>query len=77
LHGVTIAGTLDVTTASAAFVQVSGGMTLNNGTINLGSVGASPRYGYLYFYYSGDQTLGGTGTISFGDAAAFLQQSRL
>jgi hypothetical protein len=69
LNGVNIAGTLDLTTANGAYAYVSNGLTLNNGAINIGSVGGGPNYGYLDFHYAGAQTLGGTGTISFGDSA--------
>ena len=34
------------------------------------TVGASPTYGYLYFYSAGSQTLGGTGTVKFGDSTS-------
>ena len=65
----TIAGVLSLT--GNTYVDVVNGLMLNNsgghGIVNLGSVGASPTYGYLDFYNAGPQTLGGTGTVDFGD----------
>ena len=63
LSGVTLAGTIDLTEGQRVGITVTGGLTLSGGTINVGGVGNS-NWGYLQF--SGSQTLGGTGTISFG-----------
>ena len=64
LDGVTIDGTLLMTT-NFANLTVIGGLTLN-GTILLGSV-APPLSAELNF--EGEQTLSGTGTITFGTNA--------
>jgi hypothetical protein len=69
LSGVTIGGTFDLATVYGAYSYVNGGLNLNNGTINIGNIGPT-TYGYLYFYYAGSQTLGGTGTINFGDSTS-------
>ncbi|MCY2986889.1 MAG: hypothetical protein NTY19_03365, partial [Planctomycetota bacterium] len=62
LDGVTVNGDLDLTGGGKANVGalVTGGLTLN-GTASLGSDSTS---GQLYF--SGSQTLGGTGSVVFG-----------
>jgi hypothetical protein len=61
LTGVTLAGTLDLTTNVST--RVNGGLTLTGGTVLLGS--SSGNYGVLSFD-GGSQTLGGTGTVVFG-----------
>ena len=63
LSGVTLAGTIDLTEGQRVGILVTGGLTLSNGTINLGGTGNS-NWGYLQL--SGTQTLGGTGTVNFG-----------
>ncbi len=63
LSGVTLAGTLDEASASGS-VNVTNGLTLSNGTVNLGSASGS-TWAYLNFQ-GGNQTLGGTGTVTFG-----------
>lgn len=69
LDGVTLAGTLDLTTNVSA--RVTGGLTLNGGTVLLGS--STGNYGVLSFD-GGSQTLGGTGTVVFGTSFSdFLQ----
>jgi hypothetical protein len=76
LIGVTLDGTggnaspLNLSANVGGTAYINGGLTLNDAAINIGSVGASPTYGTLYFYYNGDQTLGGTGTVNFGDSVA-------
>ena len=60
LDGVTIDGNLAV--SGNAGVTVQDGLTLN-GTLSLGAT-SSNVYGYLSF--AGSQTLGGTGTVVFG-----------
>jgi hypothetical protein len=61
--GVTLSGTLDLGATSNVSVRVTGGLTLNNGTVQLGS--ATGNYGVLNF--DGVQTLDGTGTVVFGN----------
>ncbi len=67
-NGVTLDGNLDLTTAYSARVTVTGGLTLANGTVlkigdNVGD------YGYVSFN-GGNQTLGGTGSVLFGNSPA-------
>ena len=64
LAGVTLDGTLDMT-GDLATVTVRGGLTLD-GTIELGSTNNTSYYGDLNF--QGAQTLGGTGSVVFGDS---------
>ena len=64
IAGVTLAGTLDMISNpiypnSGPSVAVTGGLTLDGGTIELGSTGSVP--GSLIF--QGAQTLGGTGSV--------------
>src|SRR5208337_5262958 len=67
LSGVTLAGTLDMTeTSSSVSVTVTGGLTLNNGTIELGST-SNFYNGILSF--KGAQTLGGTGSVVLGESS--------
>ena len=63
LAGVTFDNNLDLASVSDANATVTGGLTLAGATVYLGNVAGS-TYGYLYF--SGTQTLGGTGTVLFG-----------
>jgi hypothetical protein len=63
LSGVTLAGTLDMTTVYGASATVAGGLTLNGGTVLIGS--NTGNYGLLSFD-GGAQTLGGTGAVVFG-----------
>jgi hypothetical protein len=63
LSGVTLAGTLDLGTNSGSFATVAGGLTLDGGTVLIGS--DTGNYGRLEFD-GGNQTLGGTGTVVFG-----------
>jgi RHS repeat-associated protein len=60
LNGITLAGTLDDGFTGGNRVTVTGGLTLNNGSIVL------EGFGLLSF--KGSQTLGGTGTVSFADS---------
>ena len=62
LAGVTLDGTLDMATYSSV-LAVTGGLTLSNGSILIGS-GAGSTTGDLTF--EGAQSFGGTGTIVFG-----------
>lgn len=55
-------GNLDLATVNGASVYVSNGLTLN-GTASVGRVDGS---GYGRMYFSGTQTIGGTGNIVFG-----------
>ena len=59
LNGVTLSGTLDMMTQQA-IERVTGGLTLNNATINIGATSV--------FAPQGVQTIGGTGAIVFADA---------
>ncbi len=74
LDGVTINGLLDVNGGyspdySDRTLTVTNGLTLN-GTMRLGNITNSPDY-YYYYYgtvsFAGTQTLGGNGTIIFGE----------
>jgi hypothetical protein len=68
LDGVTLDGTLDMTQVQGAGADVINGLTLN-GTIELGGASNSAE---LIFDDAGDdgaETLGGTGTIQFGQAS--------
>ncbi|MEF8754510.1 MAG: choice-of-anchor D domain-containing protein [Accumulibacter sp.] len=59
LSGVTLSGTLDLASATG-IERVAGGLTLNGAAINIGNGSVlAPQ---------GNQTIGGTGTISFVDA---------
>jgi RHS repeat-associated protein len=60
LDGVTVNGNLDLT-ATAAFLGVKDGLTLN-GTATLGN---SYYYGWPTLDFKNTQTLGGTGTVQF------------
>jgi hypothetical protein len=60
LNGVTLAGRLDIAGVYAG-LGVNNGLTLNGGTVNF--INQSYIYGGLLF--SGNQTLAGSGTISF------------
>ncbi|WP_175517724.1 RHS repeat-associated core domain-containing protein [Planctomicrobium piriforme] len=64
LDGVTLNGTLDLQWRSLSMVYRNG-LTLNGGTILLGSTSGSTASS-LYGDYGNTQTLGGTGTIAFG-----------
>ena len=66
LEGVTLDGTLDMTEAAGVAVTVTGGLTLD-GTVLLGNFygGSGESLNFV-----GAQTLGGTGTITFGASAA-------
>lgn len=64
LNGVTLAGTLDLSVVSPAYVRVTGGLTLDGGTILIGN--DAFNYGLLQFD-GGTQTLGGTGEVVFGN----------
>ncbi len=58
LSGVTLSGTLDMASATGQ-ERVTGGLTLNNATVNIGLNSIlAPQ---------GNQTIGGTGTINFAD----------
>jgi RHS repeat-associated protein len=59
LDGVTLNGPLDLTAANSR-LSIVDGLTLN-GTATLGS--------YARIYFNGSQTLGGLGTVNFGNAA--------
>ena len=73
LAGVTFDNNLDLASVSNANATVTGGLTLDGATVYLGNVAGS-TYGYLYF--SGTQTLGGTGTVLFGkDASNALDET--
>jgi hypothetical protein len=61
LSGVTLRGTLDLTTPGA-HANVAGGLTLDGGTVLVGD--SNSNFGVLSF--DGAQTLGGTGTVVFG-----------
>jgi hypothetical protein len=63
LNGVTLTGTLAFD-QYGSHATVTGGMTLNGGTILIGD--NQNDYGYLSFD-GGNQTLGGTGTVLFGN----------
>ena len=66
LDGVTAASDLDLSTNYAAYAYVQNGLTLSNGaTVYLGDASGT-TYGQLYF--EGDQSLGGTGTVVFGNS---------
>ena len=65
LDGVTLAGTLDLSHTATGGIEFSGGLTLNGGTILIGTAGDAVNYGILTSG-TANQTLGGTGTITFG-----------
>ncbi|HXY35854.1 MAG TPA: hypothetical protein VEI07_16590, partial [Planctomycetaceae bacterium] len=68
LDGVTLDSALDMTQFAGVTVTVVDGMTLN-GTIELGGTSGSSNTANLYFGNVDDntrQTIGGTGTIQFG-----------
>jgi len=67
LSGVTIDGTLDMTGYYPA-LDITGGLTLDNGTIDIGNPVASNSYATLIF--QGAQTLGGSGSVVFGASAS-------
>ena len=60
--GVTLAGTLDLTAGNFTTTTITNGLTLENGQVNI-SGGDSMTF-------SGSQTLGGTGTITFADGSS-------
>ena len=67
-NGVTVDGNLDLSSANSARVTVTGGLTLANGTVlkigdNVGD------YGFVSFN-GGNQTLGGSGSVLFGNNLA-------
>ena len=61
LAGVTVANTLDITGNGGA-VAITGGLTLDGGTIELGSSGDEG----IDLVFQGAQSLGGTGTVVLG-----------
>jgi hypothetical protein len=61
LSGVTLAGVLDLASGTS-IERVNSGLTLSNGTINVNSNSV--------LSFSGDQTLGGNGSIVLGDTGA-------
>ena len=63
LAGVTFNNNLDLASVNGANATITGGLTLNGATVDLGNAAGS-TYGQLYF--NGTQTLGGTGTVLFG-----------
>ena len=62
LDGVILACDLEIEDPAAS-VSITDGLTLDDSTIYLGNAPGT-NYGYLFF--SGTQTLGGTGTVLFG-----------
>ncbi len=70
LDGVTLDGTLDMSEVVDGYVIVSNDLTLN-GTIKLGGESSTSDGAQLYFDNGAhvDQTIGGTGTITFGQDA--------
>ncbi len=64
LSGVTLAGTLDLTSSAfaSAYVTVTGGLTLNQGSINLA--------GARSLIFNGTQNLSGTGTVTLSNASS-------
>ena len=69
LAGVTLAGTLDLTTFGS-HARVTGGLTLDNGTVRIGNAAGD----YAYLNFDGTQTLGGTGTVALGTTGYDLLQ---
>jgi RHS repeat-associated protein len=69
LNGVTLAGTLDedVAQVRGGPLNVTGGMTLSNGTIKIGAGNV--------IHFIGRETLGGTGTFLFADSNTSTQLS--
>ena len=65
LDGVTISG--NFTLAGNNVIEIQGGLTLD-GTLTLGSGGT---YGYLYFVGGVNQTLGGSGTVTFSGTSTY------
>jgi hypothetical protein len=63
LNGVTLAGTLDMASASVSEVRVINGLTLDSATIPLGNAAGTT---FAIMTFDGTQTLGGTGTLRFG-----------
>jgi hypothetical protein len=61
LNGVTLGGTLDLASGTGV-ERVVGGLTLNNGTINVNSNSV--------LSFNGNQTLGGNGTVVLGNTGA-------
>ena len=59
LNGVTFTGVLNMATGSQVRDQVVNGLTLSGATVNLNNTS--------YLAFQGSQTLGGTGSIVFGD----------
>ena len=68
LAGVTLQGTLDATSTSGVGVTVTGGLTLDGGTVLIGSNTGS--YAVVSFD-GGNQTLGGSGSVVFGSYTGF------
>ncbi len=67
-NGVTLNGTLDLTSANGVHVAVTGGLILANSTVL--QVGSNAGvFGYVSFN-GGTQTLGGTGSVLFGTSTA-------
>ena len=66
LVGVTVSGTLDVGNSyNNGMVNVTGGLVLSNATVLVGN----PTNGWSgRLWFSGSQTLGGTGTVVFGSS---------
>ena len=67
LAGVTFDNNLDLASVNDANATITGGLTLNGATVDLGNTAGS-TYGQLYF--NGTQTLGGTGTVLFGKSGS-------
>src|SRR5262249_33933871 len=67
LNAVTVNGTLDLATNSGATVNVTGGLTLGNGLVQIGNT--TGNYALLNFA-GGSQILGGSGTVVFGNSLA-------
>jgi hypothetical protein len=63
LDGVTLGGNLDLAAVFNAHATVLNGLTLNGSTITLGNANGG-SFGQLFF--TGSQTLGGTGTVLLG-----------
>ena len=67
LAGVSFDNNLDLASVNDANATVTGGLTLNGATMELGNAAGS-TYGQLYF--NGTQTLAGTGTVLFGKSSS-------
>ncbi|HET6878951.1 MAG TPA: PA14 domain-containing protein, partial [Pirellulales bacterium] len=69
LDGLTAASDLNMTNSGGAQARITDGLTLANATLYLGAAGG----GYYPLEFTGNQTLGGSGTVRFGnDANNFL-----